>query len=533
LRGHSQKAPSVEKESEMAPAGTIRQITYDKFIGADGCPAGWFYVGISSLGECDFGVFKTLPELWQAHRKNTLILADIPIGLPSPETPARQCDRLARNALSPLRHSSVFSPPCRKALSSGSYETACSVNHSATGRRISRQAWGLCRKIREVDNLLQCHPKTRNVIRECHPELCFYGLNGGRPMAHYKKEADGLAERLALLDDYFDKSRIIFNAAVDRFKRKDVARDDIVDALAAAVTGFLSRGDLATLPEVPEIDRRGRPMEMAYFPCAPEQPEKDAPPKPPFGDVIGRMLERCGSADPVFPATELYNETWMLRLVLDWFAKNAAPRHSLSFSKGCRWFSEGLIPTPFRPRHRKDPLGESRTHADGIVGHFEVGRNGKADVQLSAGATHLVCLEAKMFSRLSAGVRNAGYHHQAARYLACMAEMIRRANRPPKRFKRLGFYVLAPADQIAAGVFASQVDAGDIRHTVKRRVSAYSGEKDLWFEQWFLPALDRLKVRCLSWESIVSKISQTDLDFGGRIQHYYKKCLEYNGRKGF
>jgi len=44
--------------------------------------------------------------------------------------------------------------------------------------------------------------------------------------------------------------------------------DDIVDALAAAVTGFLSNGDLSTLPEVPEQDERGRPMEMVYFPSA-------------------------------------------------------------------------------------------------------------------------------------------------------------------------------------------------------------------------------------------------------------------------
>ena len=86
----------------MAPKNKIRQMKYHKYIGVDGCKAGWFYVGISRYGECDFGVFKTLPQLWQANKKETLILVDIPIGLPSRENPTRQCDRLARKLLSPL-----------------------------------------------------------------------------------------------------------------------------------------------------------------------------------------------------------------------------------------------------------------------------------------------------------------------------------------------------------------------------------------------------------------------------------------------
>jgi predicted RNase H-like nuclease len=56
---------------------------YHKYIGVDGCRAGWFYVSINRYGEFDSGVFKTLPELWQAHKRDSLILVDIPIGLPS------------------------------------------------------------------------------------------------------------------------------------------------------------------------------------------------------------------------------------------------------------------------------------------------------------------------------------------------------------------------------------------------------------------------------------------------------------------
>ena len=86
--------------------------------------------------------------------------------------------------------------------------------------------------------------------------------------------------------------------------------------------------------------------------------------------LISEMLGKCGRRDQNFPATELYNETWMLRLVIDWFSKNSVSRHPLNFSNGSRWFSEGLIPTQFRPRSQKDSLGESRTHADCILGHL-------------------------------------------------------------------------------------------------------------------------------------------------------------------
>ena len=455
---------------------------YHKYIGVDGCKAGWFYVGISRYGECDFGVFKTLPKLWQANKKEALILVDIPIGLPSRENPTRQCDRMARRLLSPLRHNSVFSPPCRDVLLAASYQDACQINKSMIGKKISIMAWGITAKIREADNLLQDHSKTRSVIRECHPEVCFYGLNGGQPMEHYKKKPMGQEERLELLNGHYDKSRLIFKAAIDRFKRKDVARDDIIDALAAAVTGFLSRGNLTTLPESQEIDEWGRPMEMVYFPVAPKSPEKAAQPGTAASGVISEMLGKSGSTEQVFPATELYNETWMLRLVMDWFARNEVPRHPLNLSKGCRWFSEGLIPTQFRPRFQKDKLGEARTHADCIVGHFDVGQKAKADIQFSPKATHFVCLEAKMFSKLSPGVINARYYNQAARSLACMAEMIRRVDRPPRLFNCLGFYVLAPEEQIVAGIFKSQTDAKNVHDTVKRRISEYGGEKDQWLE---------------------------------------------------
>ena len=77
-----------------------------------------------------------------------------------------------------------------------------------------------------------------------------------------------------------------------------------------------------------------------------------------------------------------YNEGWLLRVVLDWFSRHKIPNHLLNFQVNARWFSEALLPLVFLARHRGDPLAENWTHADGVVGHFTIGDQGKADLSL-------------------------------------------------------------------------------------------------------------------------------------------------------
>ncbi len=56
--------------------------------------------------------------------------------------------------------------------------------------------------------------------------------------------------------------------------------------------------------------------------------------------------------------------------------------------KNATWISEALLPSSFLPRFRSDLLAESRTHADGIIGHIAIGKHGKADVELLANDAH-------------------------------------------------------------------------------------------------------------------------------------------------
>jgi len=163
----------------------------------------------------------------------------------------------------------------------------------------------------------------------------------------------------------------------------------------------------------------------------------------------------------------------MLRLVLDWLSSNPGVDHDLAFTTTDRWYSEALLPSAFLSRARGDKLAESWTHADGVIGDFAIGANREGDLSLVKGASRILVTEAKMFSKLSSRVKNASYFNQAARNVACIAEVICRAQVSPSSLEKIGFFVIAPESQINDGVFAEHMAPESIRSIVTRRVSEY------------------------------------------------------------
>ncbi len=245
-------------------------------------------------------------------------------------------------------------------------------------------------------------------------------------------------------------------------------------------------------------------------------------------DKISAMLMAAEGKRRLFPATVLFNENWLLRVVLDWFSAHELPRHPMTFFSGARWFSEAMLPSAFLARYRGDPLAESWTHADGVIGHFEIGTRGRGDLTLQAGATQLIVIEGKMFSPLSRGVKNAPLFDQAARNVACVAEVLRRADRAPDTIAALGFYVVAPECRIDEGAFARQIARASIRGKVEGRAQAYQGDCDRWLDEWFAPTLQRIRIGCLSWESIIASIGESDASTGKAIDGFYRKCVLFN-----
>lgn len=238
----------------------------EEYIGVDGCKAGWFAISLTGSKSWNCGVYADIESIWRSHSGAKLILIDIPIGLLDSGRNGRECDSIARRYLGSIRASSVFTPPTRPALDKGDRLAASELNKSLTGRKITIQSWVLAPKIREVDQFLRRHKEVRGKIREAHPELLFWAFNNQKAMSNRKKTLIGYEERLAILQQVFVTADMIAEEALSRYRRSVVARDDILDALAAAITGYLSKGDLTSIPEPVPLDQYGLPMEMVYYP---------------------------------------------------------------------------------------------------------------------------------------------------------------------------------------------------------------------------------------------------------------------------
>lgn len=240
---------------------------------------------------------------------------------------------------------------------------------------------------------------------------------------------------------------------------------------------------------------------------------------------IADLLRRCGLESAVLAPTALYNEGWLLRLVLDWFDRNRAIPHEFAFLPDARWYSEALLCPAFLPEIRGDLRAESFTHADGVVGHFSIRPGERAEATVLPGARQIIVVEAKLGSGLSPGVKNARNYDQAARNVACMANALSKARVSPKSLERLGFYVVAPRGQIQAGIFGELVTKQSIRAKVLQRIAQYAGARDAWFRDCFEPLLEHIELGVLSWESVLERVSSTERD---AFQEFYSRCLRFN-----
>jgi len=233
-----------------------------RFYGIDGCKAGWFYIGIDELGEFQFSVLSNFEELSQFLDQAKLILVDMPIGLPWQGQTTRFCDTAARKVLSP-RGSSVFPVPARPVLAMHSYHEGSEENRRHLDKGLSTQSWAIVPKIKEVDDYIRS-VRPGEKVREMHPEIAFWALNGKTILNHKKKDRAGIDERLGVLLRHYPRAEECFHWAREQYLIKEVATDDILDAMVGAVTA-MHYPRLSTLPAMPMLDEERLPMEMVYY----------------------------------------------------------------------------------------------------------------------------------------------------------------------------------------------------------------------------------------------------------------------------
>jgi predicted RNase H-like nuclease len=187
-----------------------------------------------------------------------VIGVDIPIGLP--EEGARKCEKEARQLLGWPHMTSVFSAPLRPCLVARTYEQACGIRFRIEEKKMSRQAFGILPKIREVDDVLATARSLSARVIEVHPEVSFLLMNGGAPMRHRKKSPDGKAERRALLEAQWPDSIEGMRASL---RGQDYALDDLHDSMAAlwSARRWVS-GKARVLGDPAVRDRAGLPMKI-------------------------------------------------------------------------------------------------------------------------------------------------------------------------------------------------------------------------------------------------------------------------------
>lgn len=228
-----------------------------RWVGVDGCKAGWFAVGCLEDGRVKAAVYASMSEL-SAACSGAYVAIDIPIGLP--DTGRRACEATARQLLG-LRASSVFPTPVRDCLSAlDSYERASALSMARIGKKLSKQTFAILPKIAEVDRCLRADATLAAHVYEVHPEVCFADWAGGQPARHGKKTGLGFAERLLLVDAAYpgEVARIR-----ERFTSRQVADDDILDAFAALRTAErLAKGKAHAIDQREEFDGHGLRMTM-------------------------------------------------------------------------------------------------------------------------------------------------------------------------------------------------------------------------------------------------------------------------------
>jgi len=210
--------------------------------GVDGCPKGWI-VARQPLGmphQIDITVLPRFDLILDISDPPSIVAVDMPIGLPARVGAGGRGPERAIRPFLGKRKSSVFSVPSRSAVEAPNYETACAkaADTSDPSRKVSKQAFMLFPKIREIDQLLRASPAGIDPpwigrVFEVHPELAFWRMNGEKPLSHAKKTRSGAArigsaERIDIL-----REAGFSEGTVSRSPPSGAALDDMLDSLAA------------------------------------------------------------------------------------------------------------------------------------------------------------------------------------------------------------------------------------------------------------------------------------------------------------
>lgn len=229
-------------------------------VGVDGCKYGWVAINLQDNLIWEVKLYSKINELLDYYEKSDVILIDMPIGLLKKSKEERACDKDIRKELGYPRGMSVFGIPSRSAIYCDNYNEGNALNKKLMSKGISKQLWGIVPKIKALDQYLMSNKPIRKKIYESHPELAFMMLKG-QSMKHNKRKKEGYIERIEILKKIYPKTEEIVEFTLDKYLRKEVKKDDILDALVLAINAYLGQKlNFKNYPEVQISDNKGLKM---------------------------------------------------------------------------------------------------------------------------------------------------------------------------------------------------------------------------------------------------------------------------------
>jgi len=254
-------------------------------------------------------------------------------------------------------------------------------------------------------------------------------------------------------------------------------------------------------------------------------------------EFVTRMAQAASEGRYHFSPVDLFNETWLMRLVLEWFAEHKEVSHPWAFLKGSDWYSEAILPSPFLPRHRRDVLAEGHVRVDAVIGQFEIEPHAGL-LRLNPGSNQFLVLLSTLKGQLVPGTTNVLWFDHIARTVAAMAKTISNAEINLGQLDRLGLYLVSSNKvPYAKRDFPSFAGKDHIATTLKRRVSLYRGtlsydQLQEWTTNCFEPALSAMTLGSISWEEVIPFVCQRDPATVRQLPLFYKTYLDLNLRAG-
>ncbi|KAA6310399.1 hypothetical protein EZS27_038293 [termite gut metagenome] len=231
--------------------------------------------------------------------------------------------------------------------------------------------------------------------------------------------------------------------------------------------------------------------------------------------------------------TVIYNEGWMTRLLVKQSIQEklifVLDNTIIDFGKLSNWSSEALIKSPFVGIPQKP---EGYTHADIILGDFQIDYANSGAISVCEEAKVLGIIEAKMGSNLSQRTTNATKYNQASRSICCLASQV------PNRCE-IFFVVVAPqatitrhniSQQVKPATIISEIEDRFLKSNVTefkfKRVSKTGKKTVVKTKEEIIKKVSKSKILTISYENWIDKLEKKENMKS--MKDFYDKCKEYN-----